>query len=570
MKFNVKLPESCLESVQQEGRQIRLSKAFAPLPETVLPHGGILLQAKVTDSFHFVDHPTVELDPSGETVSRFHCDCPDWRLERRFCAHCAALVLAPEDSFLHMSASAEACELPVAADAPASEESPQPRLTDLSYAFCNSAWDLYPRVKEPRIPLERYIQVFGDNARARSIYRIAGAWGGSCFGMVATSSLLYQPDGGIETADFHPEARIPSQLSLSNRSEALGMTLHAFIEAMHILQYTGLVSSEVNRYLNDPNCMETLAQRVAAFQQGENAPVCMCVWRTPAMDGGHAIFPYRLEKVSETEDVLHIYDPNWPMVTRYAYLEKDRTGRYLDWRFPMNDRKVYSSKSGGHLSLNTYETYKKAWDRRSASAGNNLLNVQAGVAVLDGLGAVLAQVTAEGVRSYREDIFQIPVLFGPSHGSVTLSLPAGSYTVRLEDPEQDSLSVHLAGTDLSVTLNTTAREAAVCVTDEDMTAFVRIAEPGAHYDIAFLNTAGQTHEDTQVDGVTGQEALFLLQRDHRLYGAGLTDRTSLYINEAPASLECIGRLIEETPLQDPEAELVTNAALSEKPEDPQA
>lgn len=569
MAFNIMLPELCSDDVLQEGRVIRQSEGYAVLPAGLLPSGGILLQAKVTDSFNFVDHPWVELDIAEKAVSRFRCDCPAWRTSRRFCAHCAALVLELEEpQLVSMSASAEPDQTDVPPAGVLAEEGDAPDLRDLSYAFCNSAWDLYPRAKKPRIPLERYKQVFGDNARARFLYHMVGPWSGSCFGMVASASMLQQPESGICTADFSPDARIPSELALSDFSEALDMTLHTFIEAMHILQYSPVINSQVWENLLDPQCMENLAQRVAAFQRGEAAPVCMCIWEAP-QKGGHAVLPYRLEKVSEREDVLHIYDPNWPMVTRYAYLNKDEEGRYLNWRFAMDNHMAYSSETGGQLSMDYYEIYKKEWDSRGGSGGGDLLSIQAGVAVMDRNGTVLARATEAGVESYRDDIFPILNRDGAADGAVMISLPAGSYTIRLEDSEQNELTVYLAGIDLSVEMTTTAREAVVGVEDGDMIAFAQITEPDARYTVEILNTAGLTSEEIQLIGITGQEGMCLLQKQGQLYGSGLANRTSLYINDAPVALERIGQLEEETSQEEPEMGLVTNAAAEEKPEEPQ-
>lgn len=545
MGISVKFPDSCVEATLREGQEICKTNGFHMLPESVLPDGKtMLLQGKVCDSFCFVDHPQVELDLPSATVTRFQCDCPDYRMNRSFCAHCAALVLAMERKLdikmVEQTPVEEPAQAPVQVDA-----APIPELKEFSYSFCNSSWDLYPGVKEPRIPQARYIEVFGNNARAKMLYRTAGLWGGSCYGMVATATLLRQSDGGTEPADFNSTAKIPSQLKLKDRSQSLNMTLHHFIEAMHVLQSCKSIYDPMVKYLYDPLCMETLAKRVAAFQQGQGDPVVMDVWMTPRYDMGHAVLPYRIESISPTKDKLHIYDPNWPMQTRYAYFEKDEQGHYLNWRFPMNDHKEYNSKNGSQLSMEPYELYKKAWDNRGTLAVDNLLNVAAGVALYAEDGTLLVRVTDNGVESFKDDIYQIPKLHGNADSQLVLSLPAGAYTLRLEDPQQDKLTAMLAGTDLSVTIATDAREASVCVDDSQMLVMARILTPGCHYNIEILNTAAEVHEEAVLMGMTGETGLHLMQKDGLLYADGLTERTALFINEEQADLDRIAPMHEE-------------------------
>lgn len=558
----ITLPKNCRETILQEGLSLRQSKAFVPLPDRFLADGRRLLRAKVTDHFNFVDHPQVDLDSSGTAVSGYRCDCPDHRLSKNFCVHCAALVahraqLCCEDAF----GPAEAAPV-------LTESAPKAtRLEDLSYRFCNSSQDLYPGVSKPRIPLERYIQLFGNNARARSIYQRNTGWHGSCSGFVSSSTLLYQPDSGISLSDFRTDAKLPSQLQLADRSKKMDLTLHQFIEATQILQYATPIIYEKDRHLRKPRPIEQVVEQVVAFQEGKGEPVVLSVYKTPRFTGGHAILPFRLERISRTEDRLHIYDPNCPMTIRYATLQKDAAGRYLNWRFPMYDDTLYSSLTGGKCTMTRYSVHKQAWEHRGSPDVDNMLSVDAGTALLSAEGELLARIGDEGVESFREDIYQIPEDFGDGQDSILLSLPADAYTLRLEDPTKDVLRARLTGIDFSVTLNTSAREASLCVNDREKLALARICQPNCRYTIEILNTAGEALEETVLTGITQADGLHLMLKDGQLYADGLTEQTALRVNEAQVSLEYIIPLAQEEPLE-LEQELLVSSAPSKKAENP--
>ncbi len=525
-----------------------------------LPDGRLLLHGKATDAFNFVDHPRIILNQAGTAVLEYGCDCPQYRANRGFCAHCAALA---GELKLHTNSPVLDFVPPVQAEHTPEQED-KPSLEEFSYRFCNSARDLYPGVSAPRIPLARYKQVFGDNLRARMLYKLAGLWGGSCFGMVATSTMLRQQDCSIEISHFNSSAQVPAELALSDRNGQLGMTLHQFIEAVHILQLTDSVSRWRHHYLEDEDHLDQLAEHVLAFQQGEGSPVGMAVWKSPKMDDGHSVLPYRLEKVSETEDKLYIYDPNWPLTVRYGYLEKDAQGRYTNWRFPMNDSTTYSGDVGSKLSFDDYDVYKKAWDDHSGAAADSLLRVAAGTAVLDENGALVARVSPEGVETYRDDICRILITDGLSDpDTVLLSMPVGGYTVCNEDPNKKELTAELTGMERGVTVTTTARQVTVKVSDAEMLAYARITEPGCDYTVVISTANEELDEEVKLQGVTGREGLYFARQEQQLFGKGM-EGAALFMGQQQVSVDHISVWNEEE-----EAELLVNSAQEQKPEEPE-
>lgn len=521
------------------------------------PDGTLFLSAKIADSFGFVDHPRLTAAPEQERLLDYRCDCPSFLRTRRFCVHCASLALSfctelrPEEKvaeYAEPSGQEDAAAVPDHAEPSADEAPVQPapyRIEELSYSFCNSARHLYPGKQNPRIPLVRYYQMFGQNAMARMLYSRHPSWGGSCFGITATASMFCQPEDPIRVCDFSPDAEYPSQLLLTSRSGSLGMTLHTFIEGMHILQYHALISRQRHEHLGEENALDALCRHVQAFQADRLNPVAMGIWRSAKMDGGHSVFPYRLESLPDGGDRLHIYDPNHPLQTRFAYLEKDANGHYTNWRFPMNDKTEYSSAAGGRLSYDMYATFKKVWDERGGRQSDAILCAAPGVAVTDDCGTLLVRITDEGVETYQDGIFQIPVTDAAegNGGEVLLYMPAGHYLVRNEDPAREELCVQLTHTDQSVSLRTTAREAAVMVNDGHMTAYVHITQPECSYTVEFDTADENASQTIRLDGITGEDGLLFVRCRGKLHASGLCEdgRTSLYVDEELSDLSCIDR-----------------------------
>lgn len=555
----------------QKAQQIRQSPGFVELPPEELEGGGILLRAKVTDAFCFVDHPMVELDPSGAKITAYSCDCPESRVEGRFCAHCTALVIG-QQKMKKASSAAQKEDAPKqekpevqVQEAPENQNAEGPELMDLSYKFCNAAYDLYPFEKNPNIPLERYIQVYGDNARARDLYESTtepgGGWGGSCFGFVSTTSLLYQPDGGVTVAEFDPNAKIPSEVALTAFNKSLDMTLHSFVEAMQITQYGNGMWYDIT--------LDELAAATEAFQNGTGEPIAMGIQSSRYSCDGHAILPFRLERTNGPEDILHIYDPNYPLKTRFGYLEKNAEGKYIHWRFPANDRKTYGSRTGGILDHSPYARFKSVWDNRGGRKAKNLLIMKPGAALLDAAGAMMARVTESGVETFSDDVSHNIVMSGRSKGTPILSLPVGTFRVVMEDPDLEELSVRLIGMDLSIDCSTFAQEIELCVDDETKMAYVQIPTADVRYTIRILNTLDETEEETVLNGVTEQDALCLKQEYGQLYASGLTEQAALYINRVNTSLDTIKKL--EAELEEEQEELLianSNAVVVDE-EDPQ-
>jgi len=542
------------------------------LPPVPLSHGGQLLRAKIRDAFNFTDHPELELDASGRKLVRFRCDCPDYRASESFCPHCKALLLAAAPELLCPDAVAvteDPEELPT--EEPAREEEELPDLSDIyslsdfSYLFCNCGAHLYPGVRRPRIPLARYIQALGDSQKTRQLAK--AYWNGSCFGISTTAAMFHESHEGTCITDFREDARLPMDLRLTDRHPGLNMTLHQYIELMQVLVLSPAVQAAVNLTFHGENNMQALAELTDAFQMGLMPPTVLCVLKNAAGAGGHAMVPYALKRTDTGEDTVLLYDPNQPYdpqdpeQVKTFVLEKDASGNYVNWRFLMNGTTLYSEETGGKICFVPYEVYTEAWNNRSCAAPNDngLLSVAAGIAIKDAHGTVLARVTEAGVESCRKEIYQIIPMGGPEEAAEFLvSLPGGLYVLSLEDPALEELSAVLAGTELSLELHTTAREATLLLDDAEKLAEVRICQEGSSYSAEICSALGSEEVRTVLSGTVDAEPLRLIRKDGVLYGAGLTDRCSLLINDDFCPLSTVRPLTEDRIPEETEQELILN------------
>lgn len=195
------------------------------------------------------------------------------------------------------------------------------------------------------------------------------------------------------------------------------------------------------------------------------------------------------------------------------------------------------------LSLGFEEVYKNAWENRGSSDTKNIMSLKTGMAVFGADEVLLVRVTETDVEITGDDISVMRMMGGGGYPP-RLSVPTGAYRVVAEDPALEQMTVKLAGKNLALELTTDAREAEIGVDDETKIVFARVASPNARYSVSIMNTLEQKKEQLLLRGTTAQEAMYLVQKDSRLYGTGVAAEASLHINDIPALLTVIGQLQE--------------------------
>ena len=525
--------------MQQASDALRFGRLHTVREES-RPDGALVVSAKFSDSFGFVDHPRLTVRSTGE-LEDFRCDCAAFRSTRSLCGHCAALM----DTFFEEICNTQETAPEESPIAPVLPQTPPP-VEQISYSFSNSRSDLYPGKAFPQIPLTRYYQVFGNNARARSLFKCHPGWGGSCFGFATSASMFFTPSDPMSAPEFKVGAVYPADLALTSRSGQLHMTLHTLLECMQIMQYGNpVIQRPRNLHVHDPNCLDALCRRVLRFQQTRENPVGMGVARNPNYDGCHEVFPYWLEISPNGQDRLHIYDPNHPKKTRYAYLEKDENGHYINWRFAMFDNLEYASAEGGQLFFDDYSDYKNAWDSRGGASSEAMLSVPRKVAIASTDGKLLFRVTEEGTESFCDDIYQVIVtdLGDEADAQVILNLPAGNYLVRNEDPQRNTLRIMMTHTQQSITVTTTAPQVEILADDASRTVSARIAQADCRYCMELDAVYEDESRSIQLEGITAEGGLTFGCCNGTLQAEGSLSEelANLYIDEELNDLSCIAR-----------------------------
>lgn len=336
-----------------------------------------------------------------------------------------------------------------------------PHIRDVSYAFSNRASVLYPGQAKPTIPYKRFQAVFGDTVQTQLRYPMLRTWRGSCYGFSASAALFAQPGNTVSIHDFRRTAIYPGQLRLSDRHPTWKLTLHEFIETMMLTQNGVKVNVIRKEESRQPLSvlLEVLCEDVAHFAETWDAPVVMDIWRNRRYDGGHTVFPYGIEHVSPTLSHVLIYDPNWPNEVRVCEVTRDRTGKYTGWRYRMGENSVYSSDTGGQLSVIPLHVIQSDWDECGALPAMAVIGTGCeNLSISDLNDCEVARIENGELRAFRDDV--VPVR--PTDASAAAKalrefwLHAGSYRVRNRDKVNKHLDFYYAEQDQGVEVETDA------------------------------------------------------------------------------------------------------------------
>ncbi|MBQ9493814.1 MAG: hypothetical protein IJR54_08800 [Oscillibacter sp.] len=362
-----------------------------------------------------------------------------------------------------------------------------------SYSFSNYS--------KPRISLALCQYMFGNTQKAKTVYNYDIGNGGVCFGMSATSGLIFAPNTPNPAA--FGTGKTMSTLKKSDFSNTLQLSLSDFIEAMHITQ----VASMMNEQTGISNMVN------AVRNGGTSQPVIICV-RGPG--GGHAILGYGVTSSGN----IRVYDSNWPGQERTV----DINGN--NWSYKLWSGKVWD-QSNGRISYIPYSTYSKVWQSKGTLKGatlqdGGLLNEEDSRYLLattaDDFSLMVFDENAENyereVARYEkgvlvkhedtiEEVFLDNVLLNsetPSHLHM-LYIPGGKdlYTVYNRSGKMD---VTLSGSDLSVHVNSEAEEFVLAVSDEEefATAMLNGLAKGDDYSISVGSSRFGDPDETNIEG----------------------------------------------------------------------
>lgn len=420
-------------------------------------------------------------------------------------------------------------------------------LKGLTYRFGNGRTD-FGYSKSYGIPVERYEMVFGKTQGAALYDELEDhTWGGSCYGMAATSGMFFH-GGGTTTSSFRSGAEVPYDLLVSDRNSSLKMTLTEYIEAVFISQYADRIQGDYRKAANLDSLYET-----AKAVRTSKAPVMIAIRglarsETGKMvDAGHAVLGYAVVDVDDTESRLMVYDPNFPNTERYITLTK-RGGSYTSWYYYLNDMYDWGTgQKNNSISVVPYADYAQVWNNRANRKNTPALfstNAQ-NASILDSKGAVAATIKNGELTTNRSDI-QPVVSYGVAvDGTAAVSdtsvmwLPAGQYTIETTDSASDGFRAVLADVDQSAAVSTTASAVTFAVSDDKALSYVRIDQAGAGYDITLYSTLEQGYEDVQLTGTTAAGGVTFAQISGSLYATDVDSGAALKIEGKAAETSAL-------------------------------
>lgn len=418
----------------------------------------------------------------------------------------------------------------------------QPGVNDLSFRFANARSSFgYP--DDYRFPLEAFQYYFGAGAYANQIYNAYTRWGGSCWGMSMSASLIYE-DNEVGLRSFRADARTPAELELGDWSDAARTNIGGMIELNQISGYSSPIQKEKARSKNQ---FAALVQEVLSFQNTGNHPVIVSIWgpRNENGDrGGHAMVAYAAYRnPGENYDRVYVYDPNFPGDgSRFIALFRDADDRYTGWYYRMNDREDWGSGyDAGSLNYITYGVYYPVWYYRGWEeyhSGTVTVNVP-NAAILDYAGNEVARIRDGVLLSDRPDVFPMERMDGETaaeSAGVTFFLPRDYYQIVNEDETVSELRVTVTNVDHSAKVTTEA-DRVLCYADwEKDTAAVLVDGVGKAYEIEFLSGTGPKLERASISGVTEEHNPgFLARQNGTLCYMGIDpEKSELTLNGSPA------------------------------------
>ena len=397
-----------------------------------------------------------------------------------------------------------------------------------SYNFSNSNASFgYPQ--DYTIPLSSYQLIYGKNVRAEDMYlnktykdighNIKRYWSGSCAGMSATSEMLVDSTNGVNPVNFNASAADPKDLSVKDKNTDLDIDLTAFIEAMHVAQYTQL-------FKNDRSATKVVTSDIQAGRNNLNEfhdkikeetdagrPVLLALISESNL--GHAILGYGVEDKDDGTSEILIYDNNYPLESRTLTLGKDKSGDYVTWSYEIGGTHGVwgTDQPTSHISFVYYDTIMDIWKTRGnleESGKTNMLSINSDdFALYSSTGKELARVENGELIKTSTDIDlmdrELSLRQDDDPDNIIVA-PIAVYRVVNNDDSIEELAVSASNAELGATINTTANEVVVAVQDSvNYNSVTVCADPEDTYTVSLKSTLDNDYNEIIASGVGTEE-----------------------------------------------------------------
>lgn len=334
----------------------------------------------------------------------------------------------------------------------------------ISYSFANT-YETFVDSDSYQMPLELYRYIWGDTVFAKKMYDQTEAvgsdeWEGKSFGMAVVATLLYMRDSDLSVEDFNREAYRIKDLSLTDTSQKLQMTLKEVIETVDSMKVDAVLQKSCKSHRN---CLNDLCSVVEEVETGEKAPVILVM---SGKQGSHAVLAYKIE-----ENEMFVYDPDFPEEERIVKLKKASDGAYTTWSYKIKDNYEWGSAFGAcSISFIMYEDCKEIWAQRTQRSDNqmNLVTLSTKNAVFyNENNEVVATLTDGVLNSNQENIFLLQeVSLGNIKKDISVYLPVDTYTVENLDSSNGAFSVSIVDVNQGASITTASSKVTFTINDQ--------------------------------------------------------------------------------------------------------
>lgn len=388
------------------------------------------------------------------------------------------------------------------------------KLEDLTFAFGNNH-SVFSYENNYIIPLSTFQQIFGDTEFSnmqyedRDQYGNIKLWGGNCFGMCSAAIMLFARDTDVQRKDFNDRAERSNELTVTDQSKKIQMTLTKFIESLQVIQRDPITNKEKNK---NGNQVELLYETIKRNQEEGLLPIIIYLYGSieNGEQGGHAVVGY------ETKDnKIMVYDPNFPEEERSIYLTKDENGEYKDWSYFMNDSYSWGSKDAkSYISFVAYDKIKEVWEKRFSEEYNHVeSNVgcisTSNARIYNEKGEVAAIITNGQMTAYNPDFYvsnDVTSAESAMGTKVKFYMPTGEYTIENTDTEESTLGVAMVNVQQSASITTESNKVTILVSDSKrINSIVCDASKGEHYNMELRSTFSDDNKSIEISGVAGED-----------------------------------------------------------------
>ena len=320
-----------------------------------------------------------------------------------------------------------------------------------------------------KIPLKIYKKLF-SSAQAEELYKAPTSWGGNCHGMSLSSALFHTYSSGVRTTDFNHKTSI-NDLQLDDKSDKYDLTVKEFIEMMQISVQSESIQKNIINWTEDINGFRNT---VKGALQNQKLALIILAGMNSKKRAEHTVLAYRIDKISETEERIYVYDPNRPNHEDYIVIRLNSDGKAVGWEYGFTFMTDWGSgKENAALYYVPMENCLDIW-KNSAVSQSNLLSVKANSFDLQNADGELLASIRDGEIVTGNDV--VHILHAPDieYDGTLLYCPGDEFVILNRDSDQTNLEASLAGQYMLTSVRTVSSQIHYTLNEGNQTCSISV------------------------------------------------------------------------------------------------